>query len=237
MNTIETYEFPGKTIRLELPLEGEQTASNDTVGIALDAARRIAGDDLRFHCMDVLIGTFDPELLYALNDLVEDGSTFLFKKMESPPALVCGKIWVDQQTVSLEEFDWNTLEKATLQILTDWPQGKASEAIVLWKNIEFRGVKARIRGVGDPTLKVRWMNRELDFPVENDGADGFVYGPRSDTGIPEPLTIALENNVAWISMRITRFWSYWIDKDQEGTRLLQSSVQQLLDAGWKIRTH
>jgi len=160
MNTIETYEFPGKTIRLELPLEGEQTSSNDTVAIALDAARRIAGDDLRFHCMDVLIGTFDPELLYALNDLVEDGSTFLFKKMESPPALVCGKIWVNQQTVSLKEFDWNTLGKATLQILTDWPQGKESEAIVLWKNIEFRGVKARIRGVGDATLKVRWMNRE-----------------------------------------------------------------------------
>lgn len=236
MNTIETYDFPGRTITLELPLERGQMLLNETVHLALDAARRIAGDDLQFFCMDVLIGSFDPELLFALTDLVEDGSTFLFKKKDGPPALVCGNIWVDQQTVALEEFDWKDMEKAIFQALPAWPKGKDTEGIVQWKNIGFRGVKARIHRAGDETLKIRWMNRELDFPVEKEGSDRFVYGPRSDTGIPAPLTIALENNIGWISMQITLFWSYWTDEDQEGTPLLRSSVQQLIDSGWKIIT-
>jgi hypothetical protein len=236
MKTIDIYEFPGRTMTLERPFEREQALSGEITHMAIKALETVTGTDLRFYCSDVWIAAFDPEYLFPLTEIIEDDSTFLFRKKDTGELIDCDLFWKGQQTVFLEEVEGKFLENAVEKILKDRAASSNDEVVLLWKSIGFRGVRARIRGAGDEALRIRWMNSELDYATEKEGADRFVYGPLSGSSIPAPLTISLENDGAFLSMRITSYWSYWTDDSLEGTRVLGSAVKQLLDDGWKIRS-
>jgi hypothetical protein len=232
MDMIEIYEFPGKVISLQLPFDRSDLITDRITRTALDAVASLIGNNFIPTCADLWLGPFDRELLFPLSDIPELNSTWLFGINGTDHHQGCGPVWEGQQHTPMDDLTITALEAAIRRIISDRNATLDSQEILSWKIIGFRGIKAKIVESGTEILRMKWLNKELEYPIQTRDSFQFMPDPPPHTGIPAPIEIELANNGATITLSITLFWSYWTDKTQKGTRIIADGIRQLTENNW-----
>ncbi|EAY29017.1 hypothetical protein [Microscilla marina] len=237
MNTIQTYDFPGKQISMEYVLPTTMQSLEEVTNIGLDAIETVTKNNFEFFCADITLGLFDHELWYPVEDLPEEFATWMLKTSHTPEQVVCKPFYTKQQLKEVDCLSTAEVFDAIHYITQKTPNASSEHAQVFWQDISFRSLRTLLPD-WNPNLPLMLQtgNKVFEYPTKTTNKGTFVNAPMDSYILQSPASLVLENDGGnSLTLTIYLLWSCWTEKQMPGAKLIEERVNQLKNNGWQLK--
>src|SRR5690606_12808834 len=142
-----------------------------------------------------------------------------------------GPAWYDEEIVEVSRISREAVGEIVRRVLDE--ADRAGE-LLGWYSIAVRVARARLpeaaRPPGRDHLVLSSEIGELEVPIE-DGDVARVTSTIDDAG--SPMTIRVEGEEYYITLKLRLRWSLWTDPDAPGHELVERAVASLEARGWE----
>ncbi|WP_299464725.1 hypothetical protein [uncultured Microscilla sp.] len=237
MNTIQTYDFPGRQICLEYTLPTTMQSLEEVTNIGLGAIEMVTKNNFEFFCADITLGLFDRELWYPVEDLSEAFDTWMLKTSHIPEQIICKPFYTRQQLKEIDCLNTAEIFNAIHYIIQKTPNAPSENACVFWQDISFRSLRALLPyWPSTHPLRLQVGSKVFEYPTETTSKGTFVNAPMDAYILQSPIQLTLENDGGnSLSLNIHLLWSYWTEEQMPGVKLIQHAVNTLHNNGWQLK--
>ncbi len=223
---VRLHEFPGRTARLALYVDGSPLRAGEA---AIDALGELK------------------DVIWPLSaELAVDGAPrphWLIQQAELPPGAVVKALmtdpvrewaprltrpvllgWIERALAQpgAEGAGWSELHVATTRV-------RLPEA-ARWEGRATLALELGTRPQSDPFTAGEPIIHEV--PIEWESGRPWVSGPDEHLGLQGPLAVQIANDDGRLTLDATAHWSLWTEG--RGAELLGGALRRLAAAGWEV---
>lgn len=240
MKEIKIFDLPAKQIRLEYSIPESISDQLVMAQTGLDAAFLFFENLIHPFTVDLCLTFYDPDIEYPVQEPSPNIPFRMLRKKYLPKYVLIKPTWENEKVYLIDDISRETIEKWINQIFNQYDTNESDTYYYLgWKQIIFKTNQCRLPYSDfNPEKDIILLNNVLDtihYPTVYQEDSVWIQGPINQKSPNAPIEVILDNLAGLLTLDIFLYWSVFMNTNEPGTNLIETSLNKLVDIGWNIK--
>jgi hypothetical protein len=185
MSEISFYEFPGRTLSFELPVQSSPALQQEAATSAIEGLRLFCEDFVTPLSADLTLSYCNAEYLSAVSEPAPEPRFFFLRSEAAPSDAKLEPGWVNARESSVPAITPAVILEWILNAMDQNPStiNTANNTLVIcWTELLIRATRVRLPRSSDIAarefLEISDVPNMITYPVERIAGESFVSGPQ-----------------------------------------------------------